>query len=112
MSVPELRRQYKELDSKELVEVDIVDNGEALSSIENGMVDFVVANHLIEHCEDPIGALSNWLRATRKGGIVYMAVPDKRFCFDHKRPLTEFDHLLGLSRPLLIFSERRLFVPS
>lgn len=90
----ELRRHYPELKSESVVPVDIVEDGEALSSISDGSLDFVVANHMIEHCENPIGALSNWLRVVRAGGVTYVAVPDKRFTFDHSRPITSIEHVL------------------
>jgi SAM-dependent methyltransferase len=94
MPVAELRRQYPELEEEELVEVDVIDDGERLGSIADDSQDFVVANHFLEHSEDPIGALLNMFRVLRTGGILYLAVPDKRFTFDLKRPTTPLDHLL------------------
>jgi hypothetical protein len=35
------------------------------------------------------------LRVLKKDGIIYMAIPDKRFTFDHERPVTPFEHILG-----------------
>ncbi|AFZ09173.1 Methyltransferase type 11 [Oscillatoria nigro-viridis PCC 7112] len=94
MPVSELRKQYPELATVNLVEADIVDNGETLSSIADNSWDFVIANHMIEHCENPIGALENFLRVLKPGGLVYMGVPDKRHTFDIDRPLTSLDHLI------------------
>jgi predicted SAM-dependent methyltransferase len=94
MTVAELRKQYPELASKELVEADIIDDGEKLSTIEDGTQNFVIANHFLEHCEDPIHALSNLVRVLRKDGILYMCVPDKRYTFDIDRPVTPFDHIV------------------
>ena len=93
LSVPELRRQYPELDSKELVDVDIIANGELLETIADASQDFVIANHFIEHCQDPIRALLNMFRVLKVGGKLYMAVPDKRYSFDLDRPLTPLEHL-------------------
>jgi predicted SAM-dependent methyltransferase len=93
LTVEELREHYPELAQYDLVEPDLIDDGERLSSVSDSSVDFVIANHFIEHCEDPIGALSNLLRVTRTGGIVYMAVPDKRRIFDRERPETTIEHL-------------------
>ncbi len=64
----------------------MIDDGEHLASIGDESVDFVVANHFIEHCRDPIGALTTLLRVVRPGGVVFMAVPDKRQTFDRARP--------------------------
>jgi len=94
MSVSDLRKQYPELAAVNLVEADIVDNGETLSSIADNSWDFVIANHMIEHCQNPIGALENFLRVVKPGGLVYMGVPDKRYTFDIDRPLTSLDHLI------------------
>ncbi|MFA5871109.1 MAG: hypothetical protein WC858_00130 [Parcubacteria group bacterium] len=33
------------------------------------------------------------LRAIKAGGVVYLAVPDKRYTFDVDRPVTNFRHL-------------------
>ena len=49
MPVDEVRKQYPELAEYHLVEVDIIDDGEILSSIADSSVDFVIANHMIEH---------------------------------------------------------------
>jgi SAM-dependent methyltransferase len=95
MTVPELRRQYPELARERLVEVDVIDDGERLESIADGSQDFVVANHFLEHSQDPVGALVNMFRVLRERGILYLAVPDKRFTFDSKRPLTSLEHVLA-----------------
>ncbi|MEG4232668.1 methyltransferase domain-containing protein [Microcoleus sp. Pol11C3] len=94
MSVSDLRKQYPELGAVGLVEADIVDNGETLSSIADNSWDFLIANHMIEHCQNPIGALENFLRVIKPGGLVYMGVPDKRYTFDIDRPLTSLNHLI------------------
>jgi SAM-dependent methyltransferase len=94
MPVAELRRHYPELEGERLVEVEVIDDGERLGSIADGSQDFVVANHFLEHSENPIGALVNMFRVLRTGGILYLGVPDKRFTFDLKRPTTSLDHLL------------------
>lgn len=94
MSRPALERQYPELRGHPLVEVDIVDDGETLASIDDGSQDFVVANHFIEHCQDPIGALQAFARVLRPGGVLYLGVPDMRFTFDRDRSPTDLRHLL------------------
>lgn len=92
-TVAELRREYPELAKENLVPVDIIDDGEKLATFEDRSQDFIIANHFIEHTEDPIGTIKNFLRVLRPGGILYMAVPDKRYTFDVERPLTSLDHL-------------------
>jgi SAM-dependent methyltransferase len=94
MTVSELRQQYPELARLPLVEVDLIDDGERLEKIADGSLDFVIANHFLEHCQDPLGALASFCRVLREGGIVYLAVPDKRRTFDVDRPATSLEHLL------------------
>ena len=94
MSVFDLRLQYPEMKELPLVEVDIIDDGEVLSTIEDNSLDFAIANHLIEHCQNPIQTLKNYFRVLKPGGILYLAVPDKRYTFDVDRPVTSLEHLI------------------
>jgi len=93
LSVEDLRNQYPELASEPLVHVDIVDNGEELATIPDASQDFVIANHFLEHCQNPIRALLNHFRVLKPDGILYLALPDKRYSFDSERPCTALDHL-------------------
>lgn len=94
MTVAELRRQYPELDALPLVEPDIIDDGERLSTVADASQDFLIASHFLEHCQDPIGTVETMLRVVRPGGVLFLAVPDKRYTFDHRRPVTTLDHLI------------------
>jgi predicted SAM-dependent methyltransferase len=78
----------------EIVRPDIVDDAQTLATVEDSSQDFVIACHIIEHTEDPIGAFGNWLRVLKPGGILFIAIPDKRFTFDVERDATPFEHLL------------------
>jgi SAM-dependent methyltransferase len=93
-SSAELRSRYPELIARDLVAVDVVDDGERLMTIRNESQDFVIANHFLEHCRSPITALENMLRVLKRGGVLYLSVPDKRYSFDSERPVTSFDHIL------------------
>jgi len=92
ISVSNLRKQYPELDSLELVNVDIIDDGEHLENIQDSSQDFVIVNHFLEHCQNPILAISNIFRVLKFGGILYIALPDKRYTFDIDRPVTPIEH--------------------
>jgi predicted SAM-dependent methyltransferase len=89
-----LRAHYPELANEALVEVDIVDDGETLGTQPDASADFVIANHFIEHTQDPLGTLANHLRVLRVGGILYLAVPDRRHTFDVDRPPTPLEHVV------------------
>jgi SAM-dependent methyltransferase len=94
-STEELYRQYPRLNGHKLVPVDIVDDGERLARLADGSQDFVIANHFLEHCQDPIGTLLHFFRVLREEGILFLTVPDKRYTFDRDRPVTPLEHLLA-----------------
>ena len=93
LTVEGLRGQYPELREKKLVAVDILDDGERLLTISGSSQDFVIANHFLEHCENPLLALENSFRVLRMDGMLYLALPDMRYTFDRDRPATTLDHL-------------------
>jgi predicted SAM-dependent methyltransferase len=90
----DLRLQYPELNGLPLVEVDYLADGELLESIKNSSQDFVIANHFIEHCQNPILAIRNMLRVLKIGRVVFMAIPDKRYTFDLPREVTPLSHII------------------
>ena len=94
LTVAELREHYPELGTAHLVEPGIIDDSEKLTKIGDESQDFVIANHFIEHCADPIGAIKNILRVLKDGCVAYLAIPDKRFTFDKERDTTTIEHLL------------------
>ena len=90
----DLRRHYPELSDKELVTVDVITDGETLEAVSDSTEDFVIANHFIEHCQNPIGALIAMFRVLKPGGVLYLAIPDKRNSFDKDRPVTTLEHVI------------------
>lgn len=50
--------------------------------------DYVVASHVIEHTPDMLGFLRSCEALLRPSGVLLLAVPDKRHCFDVLQPLT------------------------
>ena len=95
VSVADLRRYYPELADRDIRDPDVIEDGETLASFAPDSLDFIVANHMLEHCENPLGTLRVHLQRVRPGGILFYAIPDKRQCFDQNRPLTPFDHLVA-----------------
>jgi SAM-dependent methyltransferase len=82
------------LDPADIPEIHVVDDAATLATVADDSVDFVVANHVVEHLPDPIGALKQMLRVTRPGGVVLLTLPDARHWFDAPRPRTTVEHLL------------------
>lgn len=94
-TVAELHRQYPDLDAASFVGVDVVDDGERLDKVADASIGFLIANHMLEHCENPLGTLRNHLRKVAPGGWLYYAMPNMRCSFDSARPLTTFAHLVA-----------------
>src|SRR5437879_3953243 len=94
----ELRRHYPELEGRWLAPVSVLGSAEDLSAIPDESVDFVVANHLLEHLEYPIRGLAEFHRVLKPGGALYMALPDQRRTFDRERRLTPVEHVLEEQR--------------
>jgi SAM-dependent methyltransferase len=95
MLVEDLRREYAELAEWNLTPVDVVDDGEKLLTIAEESQDFIVANHFLEHCENPIRTIETHLGKLKPGGVLFYAVPDKRFTFDFRRPVTPLEHMVA-----------------
>lgn len=55
---------------------------------------YVATSHVIEHVANPLAAFQEWCRVLRHNGVIYMVVPDRRFTFDHPRPLTPVEHMV------------------
>ena len=50
--------------------------------------DYVISSHNFEHLANPIKFLQGCAKVLKPGGVVSMAIPDHRTCFDFFRPLT------------------------
>jgi SAM-dependent methyltransferase len=94
LSTADLIVEYPELKGRKLVQVDIVDDGQVLGKVPPESADFVIANHFLEHCGDPLRSLENMFRVLRPSGMLFLTIPDKRFTFDRNRPVTDFAHVL------------------
>lgn len=94
MAKNSLYEHYPELRDHNLVDVGLIDDGETLATIADDSQNFVIANHFLEHCQNPLGTLRNLIRVLRPEGILYAAVPDRRQTFDRRRDRTTLDHLI------------------
>jgi SAM-dependent methyltransferase len=78
-----------------IVAPDVVDDGERLAAFGDATQDFVVANHMLEHTEDPIATIAHHLRVLRPGGVLLYALPHPEHTFDAPRARTSVEHLLA-----------------
>lgn len=89
--------------------VDIVGNAQDIAELvgergELGRYDYIVSSHNLEHLPDPIRFLQGCQRVLKPGGVLAMAIPDRRACFDYFRPHTVLTdwlqaHFEGRVRP-------------
>ena len=50
--------------------------------------DWIIASHVVEHTPDLIGFLNECASVLKDDGVLALAVPDKRRCFDFFRPIS------------------------
>jgi SAM-dependent methyltransferase len=92
----ELAAHYRRADPSTFVHVDVVEDGETLRTFPPASVDFILAQHVLEHFENPLGAMRRHLDVVRPSGWLFYALPDRRLTeFDADRELTTFEHLLA-----------------
>jgi SAM-dependent methyltransferase len=75
-------------DPADIVDVDIIWGERPLRDCVGEPVDYIVASHVIEHVPDLIGWLLELHAALKPGGIVGLAIPDRRHTFDVRRPVS------------------------
>ena len=51
-----------------------------------GSFDYIISSHNFEHLPNPILFLQGCSKVLKSGGVLSMALPDKRVCFDYFRP--------------------------
>ncbi|TRC79841.1 class I SAM-dependent methyltransferase [Mesorhizobium sp. WSM4307] len=90
----------------QIEDVDIVWRGEPLDNLALARnpegYDYFIASHVIEHTPDILSFLQQVSRLLRKGGIVSLAVPDMRKCFDLFKPPS------SLREVLVAYREKRI----
>lgn len=60
----------------------------------HGTFDAFIASHVIEHTPDFVAFLGSAQILLKPDGVVVLAVPDKRYCFDYFQPLTTTGQVL------------------
>lgn len=74
---------------EDIVNVDFVCLENTLSDAVGGReFDYVIASHVIEHVPDMLGWLKEIAEVLRDGGILSLAIPDKRYTFDLRKEVS------------------------
>jgi SAM-dependent methyltransferase len=72
-----------------------LEDGDAqyLEDLQEDTFDFLVSSHCLEHLNDPVMGLSNWIRIIRPGGHLIITVPDEDLYEQGRWPSNKnFDH--------------------
>lgn len=96
-STKELKRSYandKNVPNSQIRQVQVVWKNSYYPFFDDEAFDFVVNSHVLEHVCNPGRQIQEWLRIVKPGGVLYMIIPDKNFCFDRKRVTTSVEHLM------------------
>lgn len=118
LSTPDLRAKYAQDATSDdvvanMVEVDFVwSPGLRLREAVGAWapLDFVIASHVVEHVANPVGWLGQIAEILTEGGILTLAVPDKRFCFDAKRPASTLGQIVDADlRELDVTTYQQIF---
>jgi|GEM_PF-334495 len=80
--------QGQNVEVSNIEEVDYVWSGEPLHVLtgKENYYDWIVASHVIEHTPDFVSFLQQCEIMLKPGGLLCLAVPDHRYCFDVFRP--------------------------
>ncbi len=79
-----------------LIEPDYCLEADNLHIFPNNSLDFIVANHVLEHTEDPIGTLVEWFRVVKEQGTLFITAPNYRSNeYDFRRKPVNLEHLIS-----------------
>lgn len=98
MSQGELLKKYQDhkVNLNNIEEVDYVWNGQTYAELtgKSKHYDWIIASHVIEHTPDLIDFLINCDAILKDEGVLSLVIPDKRYCFDHFRPITGISSII------------------
>ena len=95
-----LREKYAThgVDTDAIEEVDYVWTGQPLDELVAGeRFAWIIASHVIEHVPDLVGFLNACERILAPGGVLSLAVPDKRYCFDCERENSSLGRVIDVA---------------
>jgi SAM-dependent methyltransferase len=95
-----LRNKYAThgVDIDAIEEVDFVWTGQPLDELVAGeRFAWIIASHVIEHVPDLVGFLNACERILAPGGVLALAVPDKRYCFDCERENSSLGRVIDVA---------------
>jgi predicted SAM-dependent methyltransferase len=92
LNTKSLRKKYLEMgiNVENIEDVDVVwHSGSLLNAVQKpSHFDYIIASHLLEHIPNPILFLKDCNKLLKSDGVLVLALPDMRFCFDIYKPIS------------------------
>ena len=108
-SLREKSKNDPRVDATSIVDVDFNLEEGSLADLcsSRGPYAYALASHVFEHLPNPLGWLREVAALLEPGGIISLAVPDRRYTFDYFRSETTVPQLVaydveGLTRPSIV----------
>jgi len=93
-----LINKYKDdgVNLNNIEDVDFIWKGESYSELtgKHKYYDWIIGSHIVEHIPDLISFFKDCDSILKDEGVVSLAVPDKRYCFDHYRPISGLSKII------------------
>jgi hypothetical protein len=98
-----LIQKYKSepsVDIRRIEPVDYVSDGKPMTCIirRRDYYDYIIASHVIEHTPNMISFINDCRLLLKDRGVLVLAIPDRRYCFDYFRPITSTGDVLQAFR--------------
>jgi SAM-dependent methyltransferase len=74
-------------------EYDLIDLEGVRREYPDGL-DFISCHHVVEHIDNPVAVLADWISMIRQGGTFYLSIPSQNNSIEHGRLLTPLQHVL------------------
>jgi SAM-dependent methyltransferase len=87
-------RTHQGVNTSRIEELDYVAGDASLLDLIPERFDYVLASHVLEHIPNPVRWLQELSELMKPGGILSLAMPDRRYCFDALRPATSIGEIL------------------
>lgn len=77
-------------------EVDYIWRGESYTELtgKKAYYDWIIASHVVEHIPDLIAFLNSCTEVLKDDGVLTLAIPDARYCFDFLRPISGINQII------------------
>jgi SAM-dependent methyltransferase len=82
------KHQINNIESVDIIASAVNIRDEIAARGDLGRFDYIVSSHNFEHLPDPVRFLQGCECVLKAGGVLSMAIPDKRTCFDYFRPIS------------------------